>query len=185
MEEKDEALYSHFMLYGNNADLRILMERYRESLTLFLYGYTQNMEDAEEVMLDAFAQAVSGTSHFKGNSSFKTWLFAIGRNLALKRLRKPRLSVVPLSDETYHPLTENPDSAVLSAEKDEMLYLAIEKLPSDYRQVLYLLYFEELTPEEISKVMKKSRTQIYKLASRGRAALRKKLEESGWESGEI
>ena len=44
-------------------------------------------------MMDAFAVAASGTSRFRGNSSFKTWLFAIGRNLAMKHLRKNRIRV--------------------------------------------------------------------------------------------
>ena len=72
-------------------DLRILLERHREGLTLFLFGFVRNMEDAEELMLDAFAIAASGTSRFSGSSSFKTWLFAIGRNQAMSMLRKNRL----------------------------------------------------------------------------------------------
>ena len=88
MNETDETLYARYLREGDNEDLRILLERHRERLTLFLYGYVRNMEDAEELMLDAFAAAASGTTRFSGRSSFKTWLFSIGRHLALRRLRR-------------------------------------------------------------------------------------------------
>ncbi len=52
MTEKDEVLYNRFLANRHEADFRVLLERDRESLTLFLYGYVHNMEDAEEVMLD-------------------------------------------------------------------------------------------------------------------------------------
>ena len=89
MEEKtDEALYRIYLEKADNEAFKILLERHREPLALFLYGMLHNMEDAEDVMLDAYAVAASGTTKFKEKSSFKTWLYAIARNLALKHLRK-------------------------------------------------------------------------------------------------
>ena len=78
MQEPDESLYLRYMEQRREADFRILFERHKESLTLFLFGYVHNMEDAEELMMDAYAQAAAG-SGFAGRSSFKTWLFAIGK----------------------------------------------------------------------------------------------------------
>ena len=83
----DEILYSRYLEKRDSDDLRELLERHRESLTLFIFGFVHDMDDAEELMLNAFAVAASGTSRFSGRSSFKTWLFAIGRNLARKHLR--------------------------------------------------------------------------------------------------
>jgi len=86
----DEQAYERY-LRGKEDALQVLLERYRESLTLFLFGYVHNMEDAEELMLDAFAVVAAGESRYLEKSSFKTWLFGIGRNLARRHLRRQRL----------------------------------------------------------------------------------------------
>ncbi|MCR5324492.1 MAG: hypothetical protein K6E85_14635 [Lachnospiraceae bacterium] len=86
--EPDEIIYSRYLKTSDNKDLKELLVRYRTELTFFIYGFVRNMEDAEEIMMDAFAAAASGTARFSGKSSFKTWLYAIGRNLAMKQLRK-------------------------------------------------------------------------------------------------
>lgn len=180
MRETDEILYRRFLKEGQEQDLRVLLERYREGLTLFLFGYVHSMEDAEELMMDAFATAISGTARFSGKSSFKTWLFAIGRNQALNHLRKHRFRTQPLEEETLRA-PDQTDFALLQQEEYRELYRAMEKLNPDYRQVLYLLYFEELTHEEAAVIMKKSRKQIYNLSFRGRQALKETLERMGFD----
>ena len=73
----DEDVYKRFIEQHNNEDFRILLERHREGLLLFLMSIVHNMDDAEELMLDTFAEAASATS-FSGKSSFKTWLYSMG-----------------------------------------------------------------------------------------------------------
>ena len=179
MQESDESVYRRFLAEGREEDLACLLDRHRASLTLFLYGLLHNWEDAEELMLDAFAEAASGGTAFAGRSSFKTWLFAIGRHLALRRLRKRR-QTLPL-DEGEAEIGAAPDLELLREERDLGLYQAMERLHSDYRQVLYLLFFEGLDRDEVCRVMKKSRSQVYNLTERGRRALRKELERMGFE----
>ena len=176
--ETDEVLYRRYLQKGCSDDLRVLLERHREGLTLFLNGYVHNLEDAEELMMDAFAVAASGTAKFRGSSSFKTWLYAIGRNQAMHHLRKNRLRLVPIEEEIEAP-GEAPDLGILREERNRELYLAMARLTPEYRQVLYLLYFEEMDHEQIADVMGKNRKQVYNLADRGRAALRKELELRG------
>ena len=55
----------------------------------------------------------------------------------------------------------------------------MEKIPEDYRRVLMLLYYEDMSHEEVSKVMGKSRKQVYHLAERGRKELREILKKEG------
>ena len=180
MNETDEKLYRRFLERGESDDLRILLERYNESLTLFINGFVHSMEDAEELMLDTFAIAASGTSRFRGNSTFKTWLFGIGRNLALKHLKKHRISEVPINEETlgktYH---EDLGLSLLSKERNAKLYRALSELNPDYRQALYLIYFEDMSTEEAASVMGKNKKQFYNLVSRGKTALKGVLERMG------
>ena len=169
-KEQDEVIYARYLSERGEADLRVLLERHRESLTLFLFGFVGNMEDAEDLMMDAFAVVVSGTSRFSGRSSFKTWLFAIGRNLAMKHLRRQRMRPVELDDQAVSRIS--PEVDLLAQERMQKLYQAMAELNPDYRQVLYLLYFEDASMEEAAQIMGKNRKQVYNLASRGRQALK-------------
>ena len=182
MAESDEMVYSRFLREHREEDLRILLERYRESLTLFLCSYVHSMEDAEELMLDAFAEAVAATHAFSGKSSFKTWLFAIGRNLARRRMRKRRFFFEPLSEnDVYTDPADSPEISLLKEERNAQLYRALEGLHEDYRQALFLVYFEEMDHEEAAAVMSRSAKQMYNLISRGRQALKNRLKEMGFE----
>ena len=180
--ESDEVIYARFLKDNSNEDLKELLSRHREGLTFFLYGFLHNMEDAEDIMLDSFAVAASGTSRFSGKSSFKTWLFSIGRNRAMKHLRKNRFKIQPIDEakEIAHP-SDTPEDAMIADERKRHLYSAMKELNPDYRHVLFLLYFEQMSTEEAAVVLKKSTKQIYNLSSRGRSALKQQLESMGFE----
>lgn len=180
MQETDENLYFRYLTNGDSEDLRILLERYSESLTLFINGYVHNMEDAEELMLDAFAIVASGMSRFKGKSSFKTWLFAIGRNLAFKHIKRHRIQIEPLNEETVQAEEQaEAELKLLKEERNAMFYSALKQLNPDYRQAIYLVYFEDMSIEEAALVMGKGRKQFYNLVSRARASMKRILERMG------
>ena len=183
MRETDEQLYSRFLKDRNNEDLRELLERHRNNLTLFLFGIVHDMEDAEELMLDSFAVLVSGSPGFSGKSSFKTWLFAVGRNLALKQLKKkrPYLQLQDGSENDQLSINSMPESGLIKNERNMQLYLAMDKLRPDYREVLQLIYFEDMSIEEAASVMKKTKKQIYNLSTRSRQALKDELERMGFD----
>ena len=183
MAESDEALYSRFLKTRDESAFRVLLERHKESLLLFINGFVRNLDDAEELMMDAFAETAAGPTLFSGRSSFKTWLFSIGKNLALMHLRKQRR--MPMADEAVSEdipdASDLPDLQLLQDERNRQLYQALAQLNDDYRQILILLYFENMSHEEAGKVMGKNRRQIYHLADRGRVALRERLERMGFE----
>ena len=177
----DEVLYAEYTATADNGAFRKLLERHRESLALFIYSIVHNMDDAEDIMLDSFAVAASGTVKYKGKSSFKTWLFAIGRNLALKSLRKNRLIFLSIDDEISEKASDAPlpDEELLKTERDRKLYEALDKLNSDYRQALTLHFFEGMNSEQIAVVMNKNKKQVYNLIERGKESLKNKLLELG------
>lgn len=180
--ENDELIYRRFLAERNEDDLRVLLDRHKESLILFLNSYVHNLEDAEELMIDAFAEAAAGKAVFYGRSTFKTWLFSIGKKKAISHLRKAKRlpdawELLADSDGAVPP----PELRILQAERNRQLYAALSKLNGDYRQVLALLYFEEMSNEELCVVLGKSKKQVYNLVDRARKALREELERTGFE----
>ncbi len=182
MNETDEDLYDRYLASNDESAFRVLVERHKASLLLFINGYVHNLDDAEELMVDTFAETAAGPTLFSGRSSFKTWLFSIGKNLALMHLRKNkrhRMAEEEISETVSDP-ADTPELKVIEDEKKRQVYLALQQIHSDYRQILILLYFEEMSHEEAGKVMGKNRRQTYHLAERGRAALKETLERMGF-----
>ena len=185
MAETDGLTYIRFLKENDHDALRIIFEKYRNGVTLFLLGIVQNEDDAEELMMDTFALLASRTLHYKvkDDASFKTWLYAIAKNQARTFLRKKRNHLTE-PDEDIETIKADdssvPDSILIENERNAMLYKALFNIDEAYRQVLYLMYFEEMKPEQISRIIKKSTKQTYNLTNRGRVALRKEMESMGY-----
>ena len=178
MQETDEQVYNRYLNQRDEKDIHILFERYKESLILFINSLVHNIDDAEELMIDTFAQIVAGPTLFSERSSFKTWLFSVGRNLTLMRLR--RLSREVAIDDEDMIASEDLEFDILKNERNRQLYSALEKLKPQYREILILIYFEDMTHEEAGRVMHKNRKQIYNLVQRGQKALKEQLERMGF-----
>ena len=185
MNLTDEELYDRFLSRQSQEDFRVLFERHKEGLILFLNGFVHNLDDAEELMIDAFAEVAAGRTLFSRRSSFKTWLFSIGKKLALMHLRKAgRTETVSVEEDGIPELSGDkalmPELKVMSEERNRRLYQALSRIHTDYRRILMLMYFDDMSHEEIAKVMGKSRKQVYHLAERGRKALREIMEKEGF-----
>jgi len=173
-------LYRRFRS-GDETALRELIELYGKSLLLFLYGIVGNMDDAEELMIDAFTRLVGSNDRFQGKSTLKTYLFGIGRNLALSHLRAHKNRAhVPFQDTGFSGDEASPEENLIRDERGVQLDIAMGKLKPEYRQVLRLLYFYNMSCADAGKEMRKTQRQIVNLAYRARASLRKKLESEGF-----
>ena len=175
----DEELYKLYLETLDSRYLKELLARYREELTFFIYGYVRNMEDAEDIMLEAFSVAATSKGKFSGKSSFKTWLFAIGKNQGLNFLRKNK-QALPLNEDIISS-SATPDVEILKNERNKQLYEALRQINPEYRQALHLTYFEGMSNDEVALVMKKSKKQVYNLIARGKQACREALIKLGFE----
>ncbi|MBR6452637.1 MAG: sigma-70 family RNA polymerase sigma factor [Lachnospiraceae bacterium] len=184
MDRTDEALYESFVKQNDEEAMRHLFDRYRDPLTYYINGIVHNPDDAEEIMMDCFAVLIAQTTRFAGRrgSSFKTWLFAIATRKANLFFRQNHRagdfsgSEEILSDERFIP-----ENRLLNNEKNLALYRALNKLSPDQKTALYLRYFEDMGPEEIGRVMRKSRNQVYKLLENGMRRLRELLDQTDTE----
>ena len=179
--ENGESSYRRF-LAGDNDGLAEIIRMYRDGLILFLNGFTNDIDAAEELAEDVFVKIAVKKPTFKGKASFKTWLYAIGKNEALQQIRKKKITYVPLDELCEVPSEYDAlDVCILKSERDRTLHRCMFSLRSEYHQVLWLYYFEELSVREIAIVMKKSAHNIETLLYRARKALKTELEKEGFE----
>ena len=164
-------------LEGDEKGLNEIVEMYGNNLLFFINGYVKNVSLAEDIMEDTFMELIVHKHHFKEESSFKTYLFKIGRNKALNALKKNKVFI---SLDTEVEDTIKLEDLMIKNDKNRQVKHAIEKINPLYGQVIHLLYFEEMTYEEIGKVIKKSNKQIKNLAYRARISLKEVLEKEGF-----
>ena len=179
--DNGESSYRRF-LAGDNDGLHDIICTYRSGLILYLNSFVQDIHTAEELTEDTFFEMMKKRPKFSGKSSFKTWLYAIGRNITAKHLRKhKKFSVVPLESQEYLADLENIEGNYIKTEQKRTVHKAMQRLNPEYRQILYLSYFEGFTNPEAAVIMKKSNKQIKALLYNAKKALRSELERSGFE----
>jgi len=166
-------------LNGDDSGLVDIIRDYKDGLLLYINGITGDMSLAEDIMEEAFFRIAAKKPRYSGKSSFKTWLYAIGRNAAVDMLRKRRREQLITDNEPDNQ--QDLENEYLRSEQKIALHRAMSQLSPDYRQVLCLSFFEELTNDEVACVMHKSKRQIENLLYRAKNSLRSVLEKEGFE----
>ena len=175
--DKGAEYYRRF-LAGERETIYDIIQDYRNGLILFIYKIVNDFCTAEELADDVFIKLCTDKPKFSGKSSFKTWLYTIGKNGARnsikKRLRHPEDSL-----EDFYDISDkdNIEENYIRSEEKKRLLKAMDKLKDDYRQVLYLSYFEEFSIAEMKKIMGKSEKQISNLLYNAKKALKKEMEK--------
>lgn len=108
---------------------------------------------AADVLQTAYLKVLSGDARFSGQSSFKTWLFGVIR-LTTMELQRGRGRELPFEPETDAESPETgADVLLIRAEEHEALREALGKLPARQREVLHLVFQQEMTIAEASGIM--------------------------------
>ncbi|MBR1850895.1 MAG: sigma-70 family RNA polymerase sigma factor [Bacteroidales bacterium] len=140
-----------------------LMKNYWEPLYMLLLKMTNNPTEADDLTIETFGKAFSQLNSYTPVSAFSTWLFSIGTNTCIDHIRRQRLSTIALStmattseDEVYeYPMpsdTPNPEEAVITAQRHEVLRNLVKQLKPKYRQLVELRFFDELSYDEIAQL---------------------------------
>lgn len=168
-------------LDGDDGGLAEIIRDYNEGLTLYINSFVNDLSAADELSEDTFVKLGIRKPRFSGRSGFRTWLYAIGRNVALDHLRRnARRRTVPLEHCAEQAGAELPETQYLRQEQQRQVHQAMARLKSEYRQVLWLTYFEQFSAKEAAAVMKKSVHSVENLVSRARQALRAELDREGY-----
>jgi len=182
LKTSGEELYRRFLSGDNDAFVE-LVKIYQDELSRYIYGIVRDYHETEHLTIETFSQLVLNNKKFDGKSSLKTYLFAIGKNLSFQLLKKrKREQHLPFEDVTMMPADEGETPYSLMEREDTRHYLheVMRELKDDYRAVLILLYFEDMSYIQAGRAMRKSEKQIKNLAHRAKAALKNKLALRGY-----
>jgi len=152
---------------GNQEAFKDLLNRYTSPIYNFVV-HSLNKNDAPDIVQEIFIKVWKNLHKFNpSKASFKTWIFVIAKNSTTDFLRKKRnilfsdLNKIATQDldETFEekiPAVDLlPDEALQKLQDSEFLNKTLEKLPKNYQEILVLHYQEELTFEDIGKILNK------------------------------
>ena len=154
----DEELYRQY-LCGDEAGLVALMKKYGNPLTLYINGYLHDVHEAEDLMIEVFSYLFTKKPRIR-DGGLKAYLYKAARHMALRGRSRRRLFF------SLDNLTEEPDGQTLveevvrTKERDRILHFCMAALNPDYREALYLVYFEGMSYLQAAEVMGKSEKQI-------------------------
>ncbi|MCS7084421.1 MAG: RNA polymerase sigma factor [Aquificaceae bacterium] len=135
---------------GEESALVELINIMQKRVFSYCYSLVGSYEDAEEITSDVFYQVWKSASKFKNLSTPTTWIFGIARNLCLNHLRKKKLHFQELfeNDAIFDPIEEQELNATA-----EEIRQAISKLSPIQREILYLVFYEEMDYKSIAKFL--------------------------------
>ncbi len=169
-------------LNGDDGGIAEIVREYKDSLIFFLNGYVKNIYTAEDLTEETFFRLMVKKPKFTPRYSFKTWLFTIGKNIALDYIRKNSRHRILSEEEAKNQSTEVTcfEKRIICEENKRILHAAIKKLPTQYSRTLHLIYFEDFDNNQTAKIMNKSKRQIEMLIYRAKNALKIQLEKEGF-----
>ena len=174
--------YRRFRDGGDESGLVEIIRQYRDGLVFYLFSLVADLHIAEELAEDVFVLLGTKKPRDNGKSSFKTWLYTIGRNRALNYLKK-RKRHTETSLEELQELSDDSsflEKNYIKEERKIQLHNAMQSLKAEYRQILWLIYFEDFSLKDAASVMKKSVHNAETLVYRARKSLKLQLEKEGF-----
>lgn len=170
------------VLRGDTARFEVLMRRYNERIYRTARAIVRDEAEAEDVMQQAYVNALTHLRQFNGTALFSTWLTRIAINESLARVRRrvihevfdDRPEAVPAMERRA---ADNPERQAFTRELRVLLESAIDTLPDGMREVFVFRDVEGLSTAETAECLGVSEDVVKTRLSRGRAALRRELLE--------
>lgn len=138
-------------------------------LRRYAQALTRHRDDADDLVQDTLVRAWAKSGLWRGVADMRTWLFGIMHNLHVDRLRRPRLTLVEMDDDT-------PEVPVAANQGDGLglrdLQAALDLLPIEQKQVVLLVGLEDLSYAEAAAVLDIPIGTVMSRLSRGRERLR-------------
>ncbi len=145
---------------GNKAAFNEIVKRYQKRVYWIIRRLVIEHEDADDITQNVFIRMYNGLNSFRGDSELFTWMYRIATNLSINHLNAEKLKkYLQFGDDETVTGIESKDDANKILEKSEIENLiekAIQTLPHQQKLVFSMRYYDELSYEEISKILKTS-----------------------------
>lgn len=172
---------------GDDAAFAELVDKYKQPVMNLAYRILRDATEAEDLSQNVFIQVHKSAGRYEASARFTTWLFTITRNLCLNEIRRrsrhPADSLEAAGSE-FDDLparqfednkTRLPTDKLLQSELEQKVESALTELPEPQRTAILLCRSDELSYEEIAKVIGCSLSATKSLIHRGRETLKQKL----------
>ena len=178
----DEELIKRFQ-EGDEYAFEEIVNRFKDRLKNFVYRYLHNDEASEDVVQDTFLRVYQKKHMYRNIAKFSTWIYTIAGNLAKTELRKKKrrkmysLSNLGLEDKEYEIPSEDfsPEEGVEGEFTEQEIQAAIDQLSHKFKTVIILRDIQELSYEEISKIVDIPLGTVKSRVNRARLKLQEKL----------
>lgn len=150
------------VLAGNRELFGELVERYQGRLVNYLYRIVRSTDEAHDLAQEVFVKVYQALDRFDPRYRFSTWLFRVAQNAAIDVMRRRRFRMISLtrSDEGSDgdgaewelPAHEpGPEAELVGRQMDQRVQEAIARLPWEYRELILLRHYGELSYDEIAE----------------------------------
>ena len=172
------------ILDGEAALYTDLVERYRGRLINYLNRFLGNVQESEELSQEVFLRVYRALDRYNPKYRFSTWLFRVAKNAAIDLIRKRRLKLVPMQrvgvdgkahEREFESEERDPYRTLRNVERRQAIGAAIDGLKEEYRELIQLRHFAEMTYEEIAEFKGMPLGTVKNKLFRGRRMLKARL----------
>ncbi len=187
VEQDPDAALMLRVKQGDMAAFEGLVERYKQPVLNLVFRMLRDATEAEDIAQAVFIQVHKSAHRYQAASKFSTWLFTIARNLCLNEIRRRSRHPTDSMDAGYpeneeqpwqqfeDKATVGPTETLLHIELENKIEAALSELPENQRTAIVLCRQNELSYEDIAKVLGCSVSATKSLIHRGRELLKAKL----------
>lgn len=172
------------ILDGDAALYTDLVERYRGRLINYLNRFLGNFQESEELSQEVLLRVYRALDRYNPKYRFSTWLFRVAKNAAIDLIRKRRLKLVPMQrvgvdgqtqEREFESEERDPYRTLRNVERRQAIGAAIDGLKEEYRELIQLRHFAEMTYEEIAEFKGMPLGTVKNKLFRGRRMLKARL----------
>ena len=183
----DEQLIVQFQ-NGDSDAFNHLVNRYKDRLTNFIYRFTYDRDSAEDLAQDTLLKVYINKNSYKNIAKFSTWVYTIASNLAKTELRKLKrrktYSVSDLSTDDRKFVMQRADEESFESVEDTtvsgaILEKSLHELDNEFKNIIILRDIQELSYDEISKILQIPLGTVKSRINRGRFKLKDILKNKG------
>lgn len=146
-----------------------IVNNYYQKLFNVAYGYTKDSLSSEDVVIEVFNKLYMMRNMFTSEEHLKNWLYRVTINRAIDVSRKKKKEIV---NEEIIDLVKDESST-----QEDNMYNLVMKLKENYKKVIILYYYENMSIKEISDILKVSEDNVKMRLSRARTRLKELIEE--------